>query len=98
MTGGDAITGALLAHGIDTVFGLPGAQLYGLFDAFHRAQPRLKVIGTRHEQGAGYMAFGYARTTGRPSVYAVVPGEGMLNASAALATAYSTNAPVLCLT
>ncbi len=98
MTGGDAITEALLAHGIDTVFGLPGAQLYGLFDAFHRAQPRLKVIGARHEQGAGYMAFGYARTTGRPSVCAVVPGEGMLNASAALATAQSTNAPVLCLT
>ena len=97
MTGGDAITAALLTHGIDTVFGLPGVQLYGLFDAFHRAQPGLKVIGTRHEQGAGYMAFGYARTTGRPSVYAVVPGEGMLNASAALATAQSTNAPVLCL-
>jgi acetolactate synthase-1/2/3 large subunit len=97
-TGGDAIADALLGQGIDTVFGLPGVQLYGLFDAFYRAQPRLRVIGTRHEQGAGYMAFGYARTTGRPSVYAVVPGEGMLNASAALATAQSTNAPVLCLT
>jgi acetolactate synthase-1/2/3 large subunit len=98
ITGGDAIAEALLDHGITTVFGLPGAQLYGLFDAFHRQQPHLKVIGTRHEQGAGYMAFGYARTTGRPSVYAVVPGEGMLNASAALATAQSTNTPVLCLT
>ncbi len=97
-TGAEAITDALLAHGIDTVFGLPGVQLYGLFDAFHRAQPKLRVIGTRHEQGAGYMAFGYARTTARPSAFAVVPGEGMLNAASAMATALSTNSPVLCLT
>src|SRR5687768_11665952 len=50
LTGGEAIVQALLAHGVDTVFGLPGAQIYGLFDAFQRAQPQLKVIGARHEQ------------------------------------------------
>jgi acetolactate synthase-1/2/3 large subunit len=98
LTGGEAIVDGLLAHGVDTVFGLPGAQIYGLFDAFYRAQPRLRVIGARHEQGCGYMAFGYARASGRPSVFAVVPGPGMLNASAALLTAFGCNEPVLCLT
>jgi acetolactate synthase-1/2/3 large subunit len=98
LTGGEAIAESLLAHGVDTVFGLPGVQLYGLFDAFYKARSRIRTIAARHEQGAGYMAFGYARSTGRPSAYAVVPGEGMLNASAALATAQSVNTPVLCLT
>lgn len=97
-TGGEALVDGLLAHGIDTVFGLPGAQIYGLFDAFARAAPRLKVIGARHEQACGYMAFGYARATGRPGVFSVVPGPGVLNASAALLTAYGCNEPVLCLT
>ena len=61
-SGGEAIVNGLVAHGVDTVFGLPGAQTYGLFDAFHQAQ--LKVIGARHEQACGYMAFGYARSIG----------------------------------
>src|SRR5437764_10519560 len=98
MTGGEAIVAGLLDHGIDTVYGLPGAQIYGLFDALHRAQPKLKVIGARHEQACGYMAFGHARSTGRPAAFSVVPGPGVLNAGAALLTAYGCNAPVLCLT
>lgn len=96
LTGGEAIVSGLVAHGVDTVFGLPGAQVYGLFDAFHQAQ--LKVIGARHEQACGYMAFGYARSSGRPGVFSVVPGPGVLNASAALLTAYGCNEPVLCVT
>src|SRR6195256_2831569 len=95
-TGGEAIVNGLVAHGVDTVFGLPGAQIYGLFDAFHQAQ--LKVIGARHEQACGYMAYGYARSTGRPGVFSVVPGPGVLNAGAALLTAFGSNEPVLCLT
>lgn len=95
-SGGEAIVNGLVAHGVDTVFGLPGAQIYGLFDAFHQAQ--LKVIGARHEQACGYMAFGYARSSGRPGVFSVVPGPGVLNASAALLTAFGCNEPVLCLT
>ena len=95
-SGGEAIVNGLVAHGVDTVFGLPGAQIYGLFDAFHQTQ--LKVIGARHEQACGYMAFGYARATGRPGVFSVVPGPGVLNASAAMLTAYGANEPVLCLT
>jgi len=95
-SGGEAIVSGLVAHGVDTVFGLPGAQIYGLFDAFQQAQ--LKVIGARHEQACGYMAFGYARSTGRVGVFSVVPGPGVLNASAALLTAFGCNEPVLCLT
>jgi acetolactate synthase-1/2/3 large subunit len=96
MTGGEAIVSGLIAHGVNTVFGLPGAQTYGLFDAFHQAQ--LKVIGARHEQACGYMAYGYARSTGKPGVFSVVPGPGLMNASAALLTAFGGNEPVLCLT
>jgi acetolactate synthase I/II/III large subunit len=97
-TGGEAIVDGLLAHGVDTVFGLPGAQVYGLFDAFKQAESKLKVIGARHEQACGYMAFGYARATGKPGVFSVVPGPGVLNASAAMLTAFGCNAPVLCVT
>jgi acetolactate synthase-1/2/3 large subunit len=97
LTGGEAIVQGLLKHGVDTVFGLPGAQVYGLFDAFQQAGPRLRTIGARHEQGVAYMAFGYARASGRPGVYAVVPGPGFLNSSAALLTCYGSTTPVLCL-
>jgi acetolactate synthase I/II/III large subunit len=98
MTGGEAIVDSLLRHGIDTVFGLPGVQIYGLFDAFARNANRLRLINARHEQTTAYMALGYACATGRPAAYAVVPGPGVLNTSAALATAWGLNAPVLCLT
>ena len=96
ISGGQAIVNGLVAHGVDTVFGLPGAQIYGLFDAF--AQAQLKVIGARHEQACGYMAYGYARSTGKPGVFSVVPGPGVLNAGAALLTAFGSNEPLLCLT
>src|SRR3954447_4992226 len=95
-SGGEAIVSGLIAHGVDTVFGLPGAQIYGLFDAFQQAQ--LQVVGARHEQACGYMAFGDARATGNPGVFGVFPGPGVLNPGAALLTAYGANEPVLCLT
>lgn len=98
MTGGEAIVKSLIEHGIDTVFGIPGAQVYGLFDALHAHSDDIRVIGARHEQATAYMAFGYSRSTGRPSAYAVVPGPGVLNTTAALCTAFGCNAPVLCLT
>src|SRR6202795_247119 len=95
-SGGEAIVSGLVAHGVDNVFSLPGAHMYGLFDASKQAQ--LKVIGARHEQACGYMAYGYARSSGRPGVFSVVPGPGVLNAGAALLTAFGSNEPVLCLT
>ncbi len=98
MTGGDAIVDSLLRHGIDTIFGLPGVQLYGLFDAISRNANRLRVINARHEQTTAYMALGYACATGKPAAYTVVPGPGVLNTTAALATAWGVNAPVMCIT
>ena len=98
MSGADAILGQCLANRVDTIFGLPGGQLDHFFDSMYRRSSELRFVGSRHEQGAGYMAFGYARSTGRPGVYTVVPGPGVLNSTAALCSAYATNAPVLCLT
>lgn len=97
-TAGQAIVDALVANGVDTLFGLPGAQIYALFDALHEAKDKIRTIGARHEQGLGYMAFGYARSTGRLGVYAAVPGPGVLNTTAAMCTALGACAPTLCLT
>ena len=95
MTGGQALVKSLRNHGVDTIFGLPGVQLDGLFNALHDEGNAIRVIHTRHEQGAAYMAFGYAQSSGRVGVYTVVPGPGLLNTTAALATAYACNTPVL---
>ncbi|HEY5411960.1 MAG TPA: thiamine pyrophosphate-dependent enzyme [Caulobacteraceae bacterium] len=97
LTGGEAIVRGLVDHGVDTVFALPGVQTYGLMDALKLAEPKIRTIGARHEQGVGYMAFGYAKASGRPGVCSVVPGPGLLNASAALLTAWGASTPVLCL-
>jgi acetolactate synthase-1/2/3 large subunit len=98
MTGGEAIVDGLIRHGIDTMFGLPGVQTYGLFDALARNSNRIRLINARHEQTTAYMALGYSCATGRPSAYSVVPGPGVLNTTAALATAWGVNAPILCVT
>jgi acetolactate synthase I/II/III large subunit len=103
MTGAEAIVQGLLAHDIDTVFALPGVQTYGLTDALAKSRDgqaggRIRTIGARHEQACGYMAFGYARASGKPGVFSVVPGPGILNASTALLTAHSSNVRVLALT
>jgi acetolactate synthase I/II/III large subunit len=97
MTTAEAIVASLIRHGLDTVYALPGVQNDHLFDALFSAQDRIRTIHTRHEQGAAYMALGAALATGKPQAFAVVPGPGLLNASAALLTAYSMNAPVLAL-
>src|SRR5438270_5073671 len=97
MTTAEAIVKGLTSHGLDTIYALPGVQNDHLFDALFKAQDRVSTIHTRHEQGAAYMALGAALATGKPQAFAVVPGPGLLNASAALLTAYSMNAPVLAL-
>ncbi|HEX7235525.1 MAG TPA: thiamine pyrophosphate-dependent enzyme [Gammaproteobacteria bacterium] len=96
LTGGAAIVEAARANGMTTIFGVPGAQIYPLFDALHGTD--VDVIVPRHEQAAAYMAMGYAKSTGRTGVFTVVPGPGVLNASAALCTAMGNCAPVVCLT
>src|ERR1043165_6006386 len=97
MTTAEAIVAGLIAHGLDTIYALPGVQNDLLFDAVFKSSDRVRTVHTRHEQGAAYMALGAALATGKPQAFAVVPGPGLLNASAALLTAYSTNAPVLAL-
>ena len=86
-TTAEAITRTLVEHDIDTVFGIPGAHMYDFNDALHRARDKIRFIHTRHEQGAAYMAYGYAKATGRIGAFTVVPGPGILNAGAALCTA-----------
>lgn len=100
MTGGQALVASLLRQGIDTIFALPGVQLDGAFDALYDAKAAgdIRILHTRHEQGAAYMADGYARATGRIGTCMVVPGPGLLNATGALSTAYACNQPVFCVT
>lgn len=95
MTGGEAIVRRLLRHHLNTVFAVPGIQNDHLFNAFYDHREEIRVVHTRHEQGAAFLAMGAALSTGRPSVCNVVPGPGILNASAALATAHALGAPLL---
>ena len=97
MTGGEAVVQGLLSHGVDTLFGLPGAQNDWLYNALYDAGDQIRVIHPRHEQTAAYMALGYALARDDVGVFSVVPGPGVLNTTAALATAYARNARVLCL-
>ncbi len=91
-----AMVKSLIDRGIDAIFGIPGAQTYAFFDALYVYRDQIKLYVSRHEQGAAYMAYGYAKSTGKPAAYCVVPGPGVLNTTAALCTAH--NAPVLCIT
>ncbi len=97
-TAGQALVDGLVANGVTTLFGIPGVHTYMLFEALHERQGDIRFIGTRHEQGAAYMAYGYAQASGRVGAYTCVPGPGVLNTTAALCTAYAANARVLCVT
>jgi acetolactate synthase-1/2/3 large subunit len=95
---GQVIARCLIRNGVDTIFGIPGAHTYDFIDALYECRDRIRFIVNRHEQGSGYMAYGYAKSTGRVGAFTCVPGPGVLNAGAALCTAYGANAPVLCIT
>ena len=94
LTGGQALVKSVIAGGVDTLFALPGVQLDHFFNALHDEGNAIRVINSRHEQGAGYMALGQAMATGGIGAYAVVPGPGVLNTLSALATAQSAGARV----
>ena len=94
MTGAQALVQSLVREGAEVVFALPGVQIMEAYNAFYD-QPGIRLITVRHEQSAGYMADGYARTTGKAGVALVVPGPGALNAAAAVGTAYAASSPVL---
>jgi 5-guanidino-2-oxopentanoate decarboxylase len=93
MTVGEALSGLLAAYGIDTVFGIPGVHNVELFRGFARSGMRL--VRPRHEQGAGFMADGYARASGRPAACFVITGPGLTNLLTPLGQAYSDSVPIL---
>ena len=94
MTGGQALMKSLAAEGVKVIFGLPGVQIYHAVDALHDV-PEIRFITTRHEQTTAYMADGYSRASGEIGTALVVPGPGLLNASAAIGTAFASSSPVM---
>jgi len=86
------------SHGVDRIFGIPACTPIIYSMRCTNAVRRSPSSGRADEQGAAYMALGYAKSTGKIGVYTCVPGPGLLNTAAALCSAYSANAPVLCLT
>ena len=92
---GEALVFLLEDYGVDTIFGIPGVHNIEMY----RALPRSKInhILTRHEQGAGFMADGYARATGKPGVCFTITGPGLTNILTPLGQAWSDSSPVLCI-
>ncbi len=93
VTGGEALVAALVDHGVELVFGIPGTHNLEIYK--HLALQGVQHVSTRHEQGAGYAADGYARTTGKVGVVVVTSGPALLNTATAMAQAWSDSVPVL---
>ncbi len=94
VTGGAAVVKALRAEGVDTIFGIPAAHIIYIYDAL-LDEPGIRRILARHEQGAAFMADGYARATGRPGVVIVTDGPGVTNTATAVSEAYVDSIPLL---
>jgi acetolactate synthase-1/2/3 large subunit len=92
-TCGEVLVQLLQAHGIDTAFGIPGTHTIELYRGL--PQTAIRHITPRHEQGAGFMADGYARVSGRPAVCFTVSGPGALNIAAAMGQALQDSVPML---
>ena len=92
-TCGEYLVRLLEAYGVELIFGIPGVHTVELY----RGLPETKIrhITPRHEQGAGFMADGYARVTGKPGVCFIVTGPGMTNIAAAMGQAYADSIPML---
>ena len=90
---GEALVGLLEAYGVDTVFGIPGVHNVEMYRALPRS--RITHILPRHEQGAGFMADGYARATGKPGVCFTITGPGLTNILTPMGQAYSDSVPML---
>jgi acetolactate synthase-1/2/3 large subunit len=87
------LTKLLEAYGVDTVFGIPGVHTVELYRGL--AGSSIRHITPRHEQGAGFMADGYARVSGRPGVCLIITGPGMTNIVTAMGQAYGDSIPML---
>lgn len=97
ITGAEALIESLRVNGVRHIFGIPSTHTLEMYRALGEAEG-IEHITVCHEQGAAFMADGYARSTGRPGVCLVTTGPGVTNAATALAEAYSDSIPVLCLT
>ncbi len=95
LSGAEIFLESLKKEGVKTVFALPGGVVLKIFDILHQ-QKDIEVILTRHEQGAGHMAEGYAKATGKAGVALVTSGPGMTNVITALADAYMDSVPLVC--
>src|SRR5579871_4743839 len=83
----------LARYGVDTIFGIPGVHTAELYRGF--ADSPVRHITPRHEQGAGFMADGYARASGKPGVCFVITGPGLTNVLTAMGQAYADSVPML---
>ncbi|GAB5468359.1 MAG: 5-guanidino-2-oxopentanoate decarboxylase [Rhodospirillales bacterium] len=90
---GEALVALLANYGIDRAFGIPGVHTVELYRGLGRQ--RLQHTLTRHEQGAGFMADGYARASGRPAACFLISGPGLTNAATPIAQAYSDSQPMV---
>jgi acetolactate synthase I/II/III large subunit len=97
MLGADAVLRSLEAEGVDVLFGLPGGAVLPLYDAFARGTTVRHVLA-RHEQGAGHMAEGYARASGRVGVALATSGPGATNLVTPIADAWMDSTPLVCIT
>lgn len=88
-----ALVRLLESYGVEIVFGIPGVHTVELYRGLHGS--RLKHISPRHEQGAGFMADGYARASGKPGVCFIITGPGMTNILTAMGQAYADSVPML---
>ncbi len=97
ITGARALVDGLLREGIDHVFGIPGTQNLAILDEL-RATPQIRFILTRHEQGAAFMSYGFARAANKPSVVTVTEGPGITNMVTGIGAAFKGNVPVISIT
>jgi acetolactate synthase-1/2/3 large subunit len=95
--GGHALVEALIAQGVDTVFGVPGESFLAALDGFHEHRDRIRFIACRQEGGAAFMAEAQGKLTGRPGVCFVTRGPGATNASIGVHTAFQDSTPLVLL-
>src|SRR5262245_19583607 len=94
ITGAQAVVDCLKREGIDHVFGIPGTMNLPILDVL-RATPEIRFILTRHEQGAAFMAYGFARTLNRPAIVTVTEGPGVTNLATRIGAAFKGYVPVI---
>src|SRR5688572_16374169 len=98
MNGADIVVQALVNHGVETIFAYPGGASMPLHQALTRYRDQIRTILPRHEQGGGFAAQGFARTTGKAGVCMATSGPGATNLVTAIADAYMDSVPLIAIT